>query len=252
MWELDLKEGWALNNWCFCTVVLDRTLESLLDCKEIQPVHPKGNQYWTFIRRTDAEAEAPILQPSDAKSWLIGKDPYAWKDWRQEEKGTTEDTMAGWHYWLNGHEFEQPLGNSEGQNSLVCCSPWDRKELGTTEWLNNNNTGPSTHLSYSKSSSYTFCLEYSTSFTSTDFLFQVYLGLQLLLKTLTMSPQPPWGCILFPIPRSPIFRCSMNTYDNAVSLPSYLFACFSLPFEDGDFYLCDPNVYVGQYLTRSR
>ena len=157
--------------------------------------------------------------------------------------------MAGWHYWLNGHEFEQALGDSVGQNSLACCSPWDHKELGTAEWLNNN-TGPSTHLSYSKSSSYTFCLEYSTSSNSTDFLFQVYLGLHFLLKTLTMSPQPPWGCILFPIPRSPILRLSMNTYNNALSLPSYLFASFSLPFVWGLLSLW-PQC-VGQYLTLSR
>ena len=106
MWELDYKESWAPKNWCFWTVVLEKTLESPLDCKEIQPVHPKGNQSWIFIGRTDAEAEAPILWPPDAKSWLIWKDPDAGKDWRQEEKGMTEDKMVGWHYWLDGHEFE--------------------------------------------------------------------------------------------------------------------------------------------------
>ena len=105
MGELDHKERWAQKNWCFWTVVLEKTLESPLDCKEIQPVHPKGNQAWIFIGRTDAEAEAPIVWAPDAKNWLIGKDPDAEKDWRQE-KGTTEDEMVGWRHWLNGHEFE--------------------------------------------------------------------------------------------------------------------------------------------------
>ena len=106
MWELDYKESWALNSWCFLTVVLVKTLESPLDCKEIKPVHPKENQSWIFIGRTDAEAETPILWPPDVKNWLTGKDPDAGKDWGQEEKGTTEDEMVGWHHWLNGHEFE--------------------------------------------------------------------------------------------------------------------------------------------------
>ena len=106
MWELDYKESWAPNNWCFWTVVLEKTLESPLDCKEIQPVHPKGDQSWVFIGRTDAEVETPVLWPPDAKGWLIGKDPDAGEDWRQEEKGTTEDEMVGWHHQLNGHEFE--------------------------------------------------------------------------------------------------------------------------------------------------
>ena len=106
MWELDYKESWVLKNWCFWTVVLEKTLESPLDCKEIQPVHPKGNQSWIFIGRTDAEAETTILWPPDAKNWLIGKDPDAGKDWRQEEKGTSEDEMVGWHHRLYGHKFE--------------------------------------------------------------------------------------------------------------------------------------------------
>ena len=114
-------------NWSFWTVVLEKTLESLLDCKEIQPVHSKGNQFWIFIARTDIEAETPILWPHDAKNWLIGKDPDAGKDWRWEEKGTTEDEMVGWHHQLNGHEFEQAPGGSEGQGSLGCCSPWVTK-----------------------------------------------------------------------------------------------------------------------------
>ena len=106
------KESWVLKNWCFWTVVLEKTLESPLDCKKIQSIHPKGNQSWIFIGRTDAEAEAPILWPPDAKNWLNGKDSDAGKDWRQEEKGTTEDEMVGWHHWLNGHESEQALGAS--------------------------------------------------------------------------------------------------------------------------------------------
>ena len=106
MWELDYKESWVSKNWCFWTVVLEKILESPLDCKEIQPVQPKGNQYWIFIAKTDAEIETPILWPPDAKSWLLRKDPDAGKDWRQEEKVTTEDEMVGWHHRLNWHEFE--------------------------------------------------------------------------------------------------------------------------------------------------
>ena len=138
MWELDYKESWALQNWRFWTVVLKKTLDSPLDCKEIRPVSPKGNQSWIFIGRTDVETEAPILWPPDAKSRLVGKDPDVGKDWRQEEKGVTEDEIFGWHHWLNGHEFEQTLGDSEGQGSLACCSPRGRKESDTTERLNNN------------------------------------------------------------------------------------------------------------------
>ena len=123
----------------FLDVVLEKTLESPLDCKEIKPVHPKGNQSWIFIRRTDVEAEPPILWPPDTKSQFIRKDPDAGKDWRQEEKGTTEDEMVRWHHWLDGHEFEQALRDDEGQGSLACCSPWGPKEWHMTEWLNNNN-----------------------------------------------------------------------------------------------------------------
>ena len=117
-------------------MVLDKTLESPLNCKEIQPVHPKGNQSWIFIGRTDAEGEAAILWPPDVKNWLLGKDPDAGKNWRQEEKGMTEDEMVGWHHWLDGHEFEQALGVGDGQGGLVCCSLWGCKELDTTEQLN--------------------------------------------------------------------------------------------------------------------
>ena len=135
MWELDYKESWALKNWCFWTVVLEKTLKSPLECKEILPVHLKGDQSWVFIGRTDVEAETPILWPPHAKSWLIGKDPDAGKDWRQE-KGTTEDEMVGWHHRLNGHEFEWTPGVGDGQGGLACCSPWGCKESDTTEWLN--------------------------------------------------------------------------------------------------------------------
>ena len=142
MWELDYNDSWVPKNWCFWTVVLKKTLENPLDCKKIQPVHPKGNQSWMFIGRTDVEAETPILWPPNVKNWLIwGTDsfPDAGKDWRQEVKGTTEDEMVGWHHRLNGHEFEWTLGVGDGQRSLACCSPWGHKELDVTEWLNNNN-----------------------------------------------------------------------------------------------------------------
>ena len=124
MWELDYKESWAPKNWCFWTVVLEKILESPLDCKEIQPVHPKGKQSWIFIGRTDAEAETSVLWPSDVKNWLIWKDPDAGKDWRQQEKGLTQGEMIGWHHRLDGHEFEQAPGVGDRQGSLVCCSPW--------------------------------------------------------------------------------------------------------------------------------
>ena len=123
MWELDYKESWVPKNWCFWTVMLEKTLESLLDSKEIKPVHPKWNQSRILTGRTDAKAEAPILWPPDVKGWLIRKDPDAGKDWRQEEEGMTEDELVRWHHWLNGHEFDQtPLGDSEGQGSLVLQS----------------------------------------------------------------------------------------------------------------------------------
>ena len=123
-------------NWCFWTVVLAKTLESPLDCKEIQPVHSKGDQSWVFIGGTDVEAETPILWPPDAKSWLIGKDPDAGKDWRWEEKGMTEDEMVGWHHRLNGHGFGWTPGVGDGQGGLACCGSWGRKESDTTEQLN--------------------------------------------------------------------------------------------------------------------
>ena len=129
MWELDQKEGWVPKNWCFLTVMQEKTLESPLDSKEIKSVNPKGNQPWILIGRTDTEAEAPILWPPDVKSWFIGKDPNAGKDWEQEEKGMTEDEMVGWHYQLDGHEFEQILGDKEGQGSLACCSSWGSQRV---------------------------------------------------------------------------------------------------------------------------
>ena len=137
MWELDYKESWAPKNWCFRIVVLEKTLESPLDCKEIHPVNPKGNQSWLFIGRTDVEAETPILWPPDAKNCLTGKDADAGRDWGQEEKGTTEDEMVGWHHQLTGHEFEWIPRVGDGQGGLAGCSPWGRKESETTERLNN-------------------------------------------------------------------------------------------------------------------
>ena len=146
MWELDHKEGWAPKNWCFQTSVLEKTLESPLDCKEIKPVNPKGNQPWIFTGRTDAEAEAPILWPPDAKSWLIGKDADAGKDWRQEEKGETKDEMVGWHHWLSGPEFQQASRDGEGQGSLACCSPsghnWVTKQQQEIVKLRTQLVGP--------------------------------------------------------------------------------------------------------------
>ena len=133
MWELDHKESWVLKNWCFWTVVLVKTLESPLDCKEFQPVNPKGNQSWIFIGRTDAKAEAPILWPPDVKNWLIVKVPDAKKDWSQEE---TKDEMVGWHHGLYGHEFGQSLGVGDGQGGLMYCSRWGLKMSDATEQLN--------------------------------------------------------------------------------------------------------------------
>ena len=136
MWELDCEESWVLKNWCFWIVVLEKTLESPLDCNEIQPVHPKGDQSWVFIGRTDAKPETPIFWPPDAKGWLIGKDPDAGKDWGQEEKGTTEDEMVGWHHWLDGHGFGWTPGVGDGPGGLACCGSWGHKESDMTERLN--------------------------------------------------------------------------------------------------------------------
>ena len=135
MWELDCEEGWAPKNWCFLTVVLEKTLESPLNCKEIQPVHSEGDQPWDFFGRNDAKAETPVLWPPHVKNWLIAKDSDAGRGWGQEEKGTTEDEMAGWHHWLNGRESQWTPGVGDGQGSLVCYDSWGRKESDTTEQL---------------------------------------------------------------------------------------------------------------------
>ena len=136
MWELDCEEGWALKNWYVWTVVLEKTLESPLDCKEFQPVHSEGDQPWDFFGRNDAKAETPILWLPHEKSWLIGKDFDAGRGWGQEEKGMTEDEMAGWHHRLDGREFEWTLGDGDGPGGLACCDSWGRKELDMTERLN--------------------------------------------------------------------------------------------------------------------
>ena len=138
MWELDHKEGWVLKNWCLWTVVLEKTLESPLDSNEIKRVNLKRNQLWIFTGRADAQAEAPILGPLDAKSWLIGRKLWCWKNWRQE-KGTTKDEKVGWHHQFHGHEFEQTVGHSEVQGSLMCCSSWGSQRIGhiwAIEWTN--------------------------------------------------------------------------------------------------------------------
>ena len=136
MWELDCEEGWAPKNGCFWTVVLEKTIKSPLDCKEIQPVHSEGDQPWDFFGRNDAKAETPVLWPPHVKSWLIGKDFDAGRDWGQEEKGTIEDEMAGWHHWLDGRESEWTPGDGDGQGGLACCDSWGHKESDMTEWLN--------------------------------------------------------------------------------------------------------------------
>ena len=135
MWELNYKESWVPKNWGFWTVVLKKTLESPFDGKEIKPLYHKGNQSWIFIGRTDAEAETPILWPTDGKNWFTGKDLDAGKDWRRDEKGMTEDEMVGWHHRLNGQKFEQALAVGDGQGGLACYSPWGRRELDTAEQL---------------------------------------------------------------------------------------------------------------------
>ena len=136
MWELDCEESWVLKNWCFWTMVLEKTLEGPLDYKEIQPIHSKGDQSWVLFGRTDAKAETPILWPPHAKSWLIWKDPEAGRDWGQEEKGTIEDEMAGWHHRLNGHESGWTPGVGDGQGGLACCDSWGHKESHMTKRLN--------------------------------------------------------------------------------------------------------------------
>ena len=136
MWELDCEESWASKNWWFWTMVLEKTLESPLDCKEIQPVHPKGDQSWVFIGRTDVEAETSIFWPPNVKSWIVWEDPDAEKDWGQEEKGRTEDEMVRWHHWLKEHGFGWTPVVGDGQGGLVWCGSWGRKESDLTERLN--------------------------------------------------------------------------------------------------------------------
>ena len=136
MWELEYEESWTPKNWCFWTVVLEKTLENLLDCKQIQLVHPKGDQSWVFIGRSDVEAEAPILWPPDVKSWLIWKDPDAGKDWGLEKMEMTEDEMVGWHHQLDEHGFGWTPGVGDGQGGLACCGSWGCKEWDMTEQLN--------------------------------------------------------------------------------------------------------------------
>ena len=134
MWELDYKESWALKNWCFWIIVLEKTLESPLDSKEIQPVHPKESQSWIFIGRTDAEAETPILWPPDGKNWLIGKDPGAGKDWRREGKGMTKGEMVGWHHMMRWTWVWVSSGSWWGTGSLWCCSPWGQVWTRLSDW----------------------------------------------------------------------------------------------------------------------
>ena len=169
MWKLNNNKCWALKNWCLQTVVLKKTLESPLDCKEIKPVNPKVNQPWIFIGRTDAEA--PIIWPPNAKNWLTGKEPDAGKDRRQEAKGTKEDEMVGWHHQLNGHEFEQTPRDGGGQGSLACCSPWGRKgwrwlsDWTELRWQVDNSIFVSVQFSTVTQSCPTLCdpMDYSTS-----------------------------------------------------------------------------------------
>ena len=146
MWEFDCEKSWALKNWCFWSVVLEKTLASPWNCKEIQPVHPKGNQSWVFTGKTDVEAETPILWPPDVKSWLTWKDPDAGKDWGQEEKEMTEDEMVGWYHRLKRHGFGWTLGVGDGQEGLACCASWGCEQSDTIEWLNWTDwVGPVSH-----------------------------------------------------------------------------------------------------------
>ena len=150
MWELDCEETWVPKNWCFWTVVLEKTLESPLDCKEIQPVHSKGDQSWVFFGKNDAKAETPVLWPPHVKSWLIGKDSDAGRDWGQEAKGLTEDEMAGWHHRLNRCGFGWTLGVGNEQGGLACCNSWGRKGSDTTEQLTELNWTESLLVLYKK------------------------------------------------------------------------------------------------------
>ena len=186
MWELDHKEGWASNNWYFWIGMLAKTLGSLLSCK-IKPVNPKENQPWIFIGRTDAEAEVPVLWPPDVKNWLTGKDPDARKDWRQEEKGMTEDKMVVWHHQLKGHESEQALGADDGQGSREYCSPRGHKESGMTErlnWMNLGEVYTDFHIRWPKYWSFSFSISPPNEYSGLNSFRMYCLGLLVVQGTL--------------------------------------------------------------------
>ena len=167
MWELDYKESWVLKNWYFWTVVLEKTLENLLDCKEIQPVYPKRDQSWVFIGRTDVEAETPTLWPPDSKNWLIWKYPDAGKDRGQEEKGTTKDEMVWCHHRLNGHGFGWTPGVGDGQGGLVCCSSWVLQRV-RYDWVTELNWADTHPCTYACICAHTcICIHHSILFGST-------------------------------------------------------------------------------------
>ena len=217
MWELDYKESWAPKNWCFWIVVLEKTLESPLDCKEIQPVHPKGDQSWVFIGRTDAKAETPVLWPPDVKGWLIGKDPDAGKDWGQEEKGMTEDEMVGWHHRLNGPGFGWTLGVGEGQGGLACCGSWGRKESDTTERLNWTGLWPMGLQDHSFLCS--FCFHDAALFSMKLFLLPRALPLILShYPGLSLTPSPK-----APLHSAPFYQFSFHCYMKWLCL--FTFSC---------------------------
>ena len=171
MWELDCEESWALKNWCFWIVVLEKTLESPLNCKEIQPVHPKRDQSWVFFGKNDAKAETPILWPPRAKSWLIGKDSNAGRDWGQEEKGTTENAMAGWHHELDGHEFQWTPGVGDGQGGLACCNTWVAKsQTQLSDW---------TELKHIPVVGHWRCFQYFSTINMNAFIYELFLRFNL-------------------------------------------------------------------------
>ena len=188
MWKLDHKEGWAPKNWCFWTVVLEKTLESPLHCKEIKPVNPKGNQLWIFIGRTDDEGVAPILWPPHVKSWLIGKDPDAGKDWKQEEKGITEDKMVGWHHQLDGHEILQALGDGEGQGSLQTAVHGVTKSQTRLSSSNNHHPDWCTLAEYNLASSH------CSPSTPTGWEHNTWLNPKLLPAQKSSHTSFIWGC----------------------------------------------------------
>jgi len=214
MWELDCEEGWAPKNWCFWTVVLEKTLESPLDCKEIQPVHSEGDQPWDFFGRNDAKAETPVLWPPHVKSWLIGKDSDAGRDWGQEEKGTTDDEMAEWHHWLDRHKSEWTPGVCDGQEGLAYCDSWGHKESDTTKRLNwtESSSGLLYFLQF-KSKSITLVTQI-LSFHSEPAFLQVFPNilehfcctyLSSLWNTYTVTPETTLKCMHL-TPTEPLFQ----------------------------------------------